>query len=155
MKKPPLHYVDADPTAFRVLNEIGIIAQLARARLEEAAGDSLSGAGFSVLNHLARLPGDWSPARLARAFQLTKGAMTNTLQRLEAAGLVRIAASPDDGRVKHVRLTRAGEKARNATLARLAPGMAALAGAFPAAYFADLLPRLASLRAYLDAARDE
>ena len=153
MTKPP-RYLDGDPPAFRVLNEIGIIAQLSRARLEAAAGDELSGAGFSVLNHLARLPGDWSPARLARAFQLTKGAMTNTLQRLEASGFVRIEPAPDDGRVKHVRLTRAGKAARNGTLARMAPSMAALLKALPATFFADLLPRLADLRAHLDAARD-
>lgn len=153
MTKPP-RYLDADPVTFRVLNEIGIIAQLSRARLEEAAGADLSGAGFNVLNHLARLDGDWSPARLARAFQLTKGAMTNTLQRLEASGFVRIEAAPDDGRVKHVRLTKAGLAARNATLARLLPALAALHDAFPPAFFADLLPRLADLRAQMDAARE-
>jgi DNA-binding MarR family transcriptional regulator len=154
MSDTPLRYLDSDPVAFRVLNEIGIIAQLTRAAMEEAVPAGVSGAGFSVLNHLARLPGDWSPARLARAFQVTKGAMTNTLQRLEAEGLIRVEADPRDGRAKLVRLLKKGLKVRDATLARLAPGMAALTEAVGANLFETLLPHLAALRATLDAARD-
>ena len=72
-----------DPISFRFFTEIGIIEQLARNRLERGLPDGLKISQFSVLNHLVRLGGEWSPARLARAFQVTKGAMTNTLQRLE------------------------------------------------------------------------
>jgi DNA-binding MarR family transcriptional regulator len=154
MNEPALRYREGDPIAFRVLNEIGIIAQLSRALLEAATPDGLSGAGFSVLNHLARLPGDWSPARLANAFQVTKGAMTNTLQRLEAAGHVRVDPDPADARAKIVRLLKPGLKARDATLARLGPAMAALGAQLPADDFEALLAPLARLRAALDAARD-
>lgn len=147
-------YLDNDPAVFRVLNEIGIIAQLARTTLERATPETISGAGFHVLNHLARLPGDWTPARLARAFQVTKGAMTNTLQRLEGEGLVCVAADAEDGRVKRVTITKAGLRARDATLRRLTPEMTALADGLPKSLFAELLPRLAQLRAALDAARD-
>jgi DNA-binding MarR family transcriptional regulator len=154
MSQTPLRYLETDAVAFRVLNEIGIIAQLTRAALERATPEGLSGAGFSVLNHLARLPGDWSPARLARAFQLTKGAMTNTLQRLEASGYIRLEADATDGRVKHVRLTKKGMHARNAVVAKTAPEMAALVGALPAGLLEEMLPKLATLRAVMDAARD-
>jgi DNA-binding MarR family transcriptional regulator len=140
--------------AFQVLNEIGIIAQLSRVELERAAGDTLSGAGFGVLNHLARLPGEWSPARLARAFQVTKGAMTNTLQRLEAADCILVIADPMDGRAKHVRITETGLRAREATLARLAPGMASLVQTLGADTLHALVPNLTRLRAALDAARE-
>jgi DNA-binding MarR family transcriptional regulator len=150
----PLRYVETDPLAFKVLNEIGIIAQLSRVELERAAGETLSGAGFGVLNHLARLPGVWAPARLARAFQVTKGAMTNTLQRLEAEGYVKIVDDPEDGRAKHVTITPKGLKARDATLARLAPLMKDLTQAVGADTFKALLPGLARLRSVLDAARD-
>jgi len=154
MSNKPIRYLETDPAAFRVLNEIGIIAQLARAGLERATPEALSGAGFNVLNHLARLPGEWSPARLARAFQLTKGAMTNTLQRLEAEGYVRVEADAEDGRVKLVTITRAGLRARDATIAQLGPDIAALAASLPKTLFAELLPRLALLRAAMDASRD-
>jgi hypothetical protein len=91
MTRPPPRYPDTDPLAFVVLNEITIIAQLARTSTEKALAPDLNAASFSLLNHLARLPGDWSPARLANAFQITKGAITNTVQRLEARGF-----SPDE-----------------------------------------------------------
>lgn len=151
---PPLRYLDADPLAFKVLNEIGIIAQLSRVELERAAGDVLSAAGFGVLNHLARLPGVWAPARLARAFQVTKGAMTNTLQRLEAEGFVKIVDDPEDGRAKHVTITAKGLKARDRALVRLAPMLAALGKDVGGETFAALLPGLARIRASLDAARE-
>ncbi|MDZ4775233.1 MAG: MarR family winged helix-turn-helix transcriptional regulator [Alphaproteobacteria bacterium] len=150
----PLRYSETDPLAFKVLNEIGIIAQLARVELERATGDALSGAGFSVLNHLARLPGVWAPARLARAFQVTKGAMTNTLQRLEAEGYVKIVDDPKDGRAKHVTITRKGLKARDAALTGLTPLLKELTKTVGAETFRDLLPGLARLRSVLDAARD-
>lgn len=148
-------YLEAAEVTFKVLNEIGIIAQLSRVTLERAAGEQLSGAGFNVLNHLVRLPGDWSPARLARAFQVTKGAMTNTLQRLEASGCVEIVGDPADGRAKHVRLTEIGLKAREATLARLLPAMVDLASTVGLDALRDLVPGLVQLRSVLDAARDE
>jgi DNA-binding MarR family transcriptional regulator len=150
----PVRYPQTDPVAFKVLNEIGIIAQLSRVELERAAGDTLSGAGFGVLNHLARLPGVWAPARLARAFQVTKGAMTNTLQRLDALGYVKIVGDPEDGRAKHVTITAKGLKARDAALARLTPALADLTRTIGAASLDALLPDLARLRAHLDAARD-
>ena len=86
-----------DPLIFRFFTEIGIIEQLARARLERALPDGMKISQFAVLNHLVRLPGKWSPARLASAFQVTRAAMTNTLQRLESRGLIKIEADPGDG----------------------------------------------------------
>ena len=95
--------------AFAFLNEIGIIEQLSSNRLQRLLPAGLSMAGFTVLNHFARLGKvDEAPAKLASAFQVTKGAMTNTLQRLEAMGLIEIVSDVDDGRAKRVSLTPAG-----------------------------------------------
>lgn len=154
MTPPPLRYHPDDPTAFIALNEISIIAQLARAATDQALAPELNVASFGLLNHIARLPGDWTPARLARAFQLTKGAITNTVQRLEARGFVRLDPDPDDARSKFVRLTPDGQRARDAALARLAPLIRSLVEAAPDLDFAAALPFLARLRAVLDAARD-
>jgi lipopolysaccharide export system permease protein len=73
-----------DPALFALLNEIGIIEQLARNRFERAQPDGLRLPHFAVLNHLVRLGDGRTPGQIARAFQLTKATMTNTLQRLEA-----------------------------------------------------------------------
>jgi DNA-binding MarR family transcriptional regulator len=68
---------DQTPIMFQFFTEIGIIEQLIRAKLERALPDGIKISQFSVLHHLTRLQGKWSPARLANAFQVTKAAMTN------------------------------------------------------------------------------
>jgi DNA-binding MarR family transcriptional regulator len=149
-----LRYPETDPIAFRVLNEIGIIAQLSSAAAERALPEGLSLAGFGVLNHLTRLGGEPGPARLANAFQVTKGAMTNTLQRLESKGWIALRPDPEDGRAKRVAITEQGRAMRFAAVTALRPLMAQVEQALPGEDFAALLEPLARLRAFLDAARD-
>ena len=52
-----------------------------------------------------------SPGKLAEEMGLSSGAMTNRLDRLEAAGLIRRLPDPDDRRALHVELTDAGWQA--------------------------------------------
>ena len=59
-----------DPTLalyFRLLNEIGIIAQLSRTLLEARLPSGFVLAQFSVLNHLVRVSDGQTPLTLARA----------------------------------------------------------------------------------------
>lgn len=142
-----------DPLAVRLLTEIGIIEQLARNRLERSLPDGLKVSQFSVLNHLVRLGGEWSPARLAKAFQVTKGAMTNTLQRLENRGLVRVLADPHDGRGKLVGITEAGREMRVRCLNCISPLFADLSSQLADKDFAAALPVLEKVRKYLDSHR--
>ena len=141
--------------AFQAFNEISIIAQLSGAAFERVLPEGLSLAGFGVLNHFVRLARDEErPTQLARNFQVTKGAMTNTLQRLEAAGFITLSPDPEDGRGKIARITRAGRAAREQAIARIAPVLTDLLNAFPAAELKRVLPVLTKLRQTLDAARD-
>jgi len=142
-----------DPISFRFFTEIGIIEQLARNRLERGLPDGLKISQFSVLNHLVRLGGEWSPARLARAFQVTKGAMTNTLQRLEKRGLIRVLADPHDGRGKLVDLTEAGREMRLRCVESISPLLADLSTELSDKEFASALPVLEKVRRYLDSHR--
>lgn len=139
-----------DPTLFRFFNEIGIIEQLARTKMESVLPDDLKISQFSVLNHLVRLGGEWSPARLANAFQVTKGAMTNTLQRLESRGLVKVVADPGDGRAKLVSLTQAGRDMREQCIRNTAPLLVELEEQFSEKRFSEALPLLEEIRKYLD-----
>ena len=107
---------------------------------------------FSVLNHFARLGGEQTPAELVRAFQVTKGAMTNTVQRLESRGLVKVTPNPRDGRSKRIRLTAAGYQLRNEAIAALTPVIQQLEDEFSIQEFASALPFLKRLRAFLDVA---
>jgi DNA-binding MarR family transcriptional regulator len=142
-----------DPIAFRVFNEIGIISQLAGTMFERVMPDGMTLAQFAVLNHFARLGGVKSPNELARAFQVTKGTMTSTLQRLDARGYIMIKADPEDGRGKCVSMTAKGAKARNAAIAALSPLIAKLGAHETAASFPALLPPLTALREFLDKER--
>ena len=130
--------------------EIAIIERLAAARLERALPAGLSSAQFGVLNHFARHGGASSPLALARVFQVTKGAMTNTLQRLEAQGFVEITDDADDGRRKRVEITAAGLAAQQAGLMAVRPRIEAIRAAFGAEDFNAALPFLKSLRAWLE-----
>ncbi len=141
---------DRDPEIFQFFNEIGIIEQLARARLESALPDGLKISQFTLLNHFVRLQGEWSPARLAAAFQVTKAAMTNTLQRLESRGLVTIKADPNDGRAKLVSLSPAGRKVREQCLRDLLPLFEDMQSQFGDQDFSSALPFLGKVRKFLD-----
>jgi DNA-binding MarR family transcriptional regulator len=110
-----------DPVHFRFMNEIAIIDQLASRLFERVMPEGMTLPQFGVLSHFVRLDRPSSPQRLASAFQVTKGAMTNTLQHLEAKGLVTVAPDPDDRRAKTVTITGAGRAAREEAIAALRP----------------------------------
>ena len=143
-----------DPLLVRFLTEIGIIEQLVRTQLERELPDGLKVSQFTVLNHLVRLGGDWSPVRLARAFQVTKGAMTNTVRRLEDRGLVRVTANPRDGRGKLVNLTEAGRDMRQECLASVAPLFLDLSRELSESELCAATEVLEKARRFLDARRD-
>lgn len=149
MTKPP-----QDPALFTFFNEIGILSQLSSNAFERVMPHGLTMSQFSVLNHLARLGDGKSPSHLATAFQVTRGAMTNTLAKLEASGFVDVRPDESDGRGKQVFLMKAGAKARGEALKALTPLLAEVARSFPEEEFAAALPFLQRLRAFLDAARD-
>lgn len=137
--------------AFAVTNEVAIIDQLLSAVGERAfAQAGLNIAQFSVLNHFVRLGGERTPVELARAFQITKAAMTNTAQRLHAMGLVDIEAHPEDGRSKLVRLNAAGAKAHAKALAAIAPELERLTQGLGMQTLNELLPLLRTMRTWLD-----
>ena len=139
---------------FNFFTEIGIIAQLSQTQFERLMPSGMTIAQFTVLNHCVRVGDGKSPALLARAFQVTKGTMTSTLHRLEQKGLVAIHPDPADGRSKIVRITEAGRAMRESCVAATQP-WAERIGAMPEANdMATLLPRLAALRAALDADRN-
>jgi DNA-binding MarR family transcriptional regulator len=140
--------------AFSVFNEIGIIEQLSSNRFQRLLPEGVSLAGFTVLNHFVRLgKRDEAPVNLARAFQVTKGAMTNTLARLEALGLVQIIADPNDGRAKRVSLTARGSQVRDQAIAALAPDLQKILDKIGIETLKDTLPALKRLRAFLDESR--
>jgi DNA-binding MarR family transcriptional regulator len=133
-----------------MFTEIGIIGQLSSNRLERVLPTGMSISQFSVLNHLVRLGGQWAPSRLARAFQVTKGAMTNTLQRLEGQRLVRIVPDPNDARAKLVEITDVGRKMQDRCVRATATVMGDLIKLVPPDDVRLALPFLERVRKTLD-----
>lgn len=143
----------ADPVAFQVLNEIGIINQLSQARAGHLLGPGLNLSQFVVLNHFTRLGGPRSLVQLASAMQVSKGAMSNTVARLAAKGLIDVQPDPTDGRGKLVSLSDAGRAARQQALADLTLGLADLGRDIPPETLSAVLPLLRQLRAWFDSHR--
>jgi DNA-binding MarR family transcriptional regulator len=137
----------------QVFAEIGAIGQLARNRIERSLPHGMSQAQFDVLVHLARQASEESPAALATTFRLTKGAITNTLQRLAAQGFVQITGDAADGRRKRVALTATGQAAMNAAVVATRPLMEELRARFTPAQCEAALPFLTAVREWLDEKR--
>ena len=142
-----------DLLAFRILNEIGIIDQLAQTRAARLLAPALNMSQFALLNHFARLGGEHSLVRLAGIMQVTKAAMTNTVTRLRDKGLLDVGPDPSDGRGKLVRLTPAGRQARERAVRLLARELARLDAAVSSDELATALPVLQRLRVWFDANR--
>lgn len=139
---------------FGFFNEIGIIAQLAGNAFEKAMPEGMTLAQFSVLNHLCRLGDGWTPHRIARAMQVTKGAMTGTLKHLEGKGLVVITPDATDGRAKRVNITDKGRAMRGDCLGAMAPMLQELLQDFTPAEIGAVAPVLSAVRAWLDNRRN-
>jgi len=107
--------------AIALFGELFMADQLARGRISRVLPKGMELSHFSVLNHLAGLNEERTPAQLARAFHITRGAMTNTLARLEAAGHIHIRPDWDDARQKFVAISPSGRAARDAAVAAVAP----------------------------------
>ena len=144
-----------DPAAFVFINEASIIEHLSRTAAERVLPEGLSLAGFTVLNHMIRLGHERrAPAQIAGAVQVTKGAMTGTLKRLEAEGWISVTADPDDGRGKVVMLTPEGRAIRETALSVLAQQLELVLRAVSEDELRQAIPVLQKVRAALDAARD-
>ncbi len=143
--------LNEDPITFTVFTEIKIIEQLAALRIQRALPEGLQVSHFAVLNHFAHLGGEKSPAQLAKVFQVTKGAMTNTISRLETFGCVKIREDEADKRRKLVSLTVKGQRVREEAMAYVAPVFGQISQEFGRERLRSALPILRDLRIYLSA----
>lgn len=107
--------------AVALFGELFMADQLARNRISKVLPKGMELSHFSVLNHLARVNDERTPAQLARAFHVTRGAMTNTLTRLEWAGHIHIRPDWEDARQKFVAISPSGRKARDSAVATVVP----------------------------------
>lgn len=112
---------DSNTLAIMLFSEILGTDQILRNRLSKVLPKGMEISHFSVLNHLAWRDTERSPAQLAETFHVTRGAMTNTLSKLEWAGHIHIRPDWDDARRKMVTISPAGRQARETALSAIAP----------------------------------
>ncbi|WP_146584438.1 MarR family winged helix-turn-helix transcriptional regulator [Puniceibacterium confluentis] len=141
---------DSNALAISLFSELLTADQLVRNRLTRVLPDRMEISHFSVLNHLARGGGERSPAQLARSFHVTRGAMTNTLAKLEISGYIHIRPDWDDARRKMVSISLAGTRARDAALDAITPLMTELVSELGDAKVRAALPVLRELRTKLE-----
>lgn len=139
-----------DDLAVALFAELFMAEQLSRARLSRAMPKGMELSHFGVLNHLARVQEERTPAQLAKSFHVTRGAMTNTLSKLEWAGHIHIRPDWDDARRKFVSISPAGRAARDAALQATTPIIAQLADTLGFEKLRAALPVLRALRAELE-----
>jgi DNA-binding MarR family transcriptional regulator len=132
--------------AVSLFSEILVVDQLARASVARVLPKGMELSHFSVLNQLAHAGVERTPAQLAKTFHLTRGAMTNTLNKLERAGWVHIRPDWDDARRKLVSISPAGQSARNAALDVIAPLIAEVVNTVGAEKVRSALPVLREMR---------
>ncbi|MEM6758843.1 MAG: helix-turn-helix domain-containing protein [Pseudomonadota bacterium] len=137
---------DTSGLTISLLSEMIAADQLIRNRLSRVLPKGMEISHFSVLNHLSWHEGERSPAQLAETFNVTRGAMTNTLARLEWAGHVHIRPDWDDARRKMVAISPAGRRAREAALAAIAPTFSTLVDDLGEDSARTMLPILRQMR---------
>lgn len=141
---------DTNSLAVTLFSEILTADQLLRNRLSKVLPKGMEISHFSVLNHLAFTGQEKSPAQLANAFHVTRGAMTNTLNKLEWAGHVHIRPDWEDARRKMVAISPAGRRARDQAIASIQPMLRELVGDLGSDKVRAALPILRELRFKLE-----
>jgi DNA-binding MarR family transcriptional regulator len=136
--------------AVSLFSEILTADQLARDRLGKLLPKGMEISHFSMLNHLTHSTEEKTPAQLAKSFHVTRGAMSNTLSRLETSGYIHIRPDWDDARRKLVTISPAGRQARDRALAAIAPLIETVVGDLGEDKVRAALPILRELRIRLE-----
>lgn len=139
-----------DPLAVSLFSEISAIDHLFKVRLSKFLPIGMELSHFAILNHIFTVETEKTPAQLARNFNLTKGAITNTLTKLSKMGYIHIRPDWDDGRSKLVSISPAGKSARNNAVSAIEPILTELVKTMGADRTKSILPFLRELRILLN-----
>ena len=138
-----------DHPEVQVFDEISMIEHGVRTAISRSLPVGLTYPQYEVLNLIARRGEDLTPAFIATSLKMTPGAITNTLQRLEATKLITVEPCGADRRRKRVRLTAAGREAYARSMAAIRPKVERLRDGFTQKEFREALPFLRALRVWM------
>ena len=105
---------------------------------------------FVILNHISILETEKTPAQLARSFNLTKGAITNTLAKLSNMGYIHIRPDWNDARRKLVSVSNTGKTARDVAVNSIEPILNDLMRVMGSEKTRSMIPFLRDLRILLN-----
>ncbi len=137
---------DNSSLAISLFSEILTVDQLLRNRLAKVLPKGMELSHFAILNQLANIGVERTPAQLANSFHVTRGAITNTLAKLEMAGYIHIRPDWEDARRKLVSISPAGQQARSAALALVSPLIGGLINDLGPEKVRQVLPTIRDLR---------
>ena len=136
--------------AVPLFGEILALDQLVRNRLAKVLPKGMELSHFSVLNQLSHTKIERTPAQIAKSFRVTRGAITNTLNKLELSGYIHVRPDWEDARRKMVSISPAGMVARNNALTAVTPIMEELAQDMGEERLKAIVPILRELRQKLE-----
>ncbi|MFL2774918.1 MAG: MarR family winged helix-turn-helix transcriptional regulator [Paracoccaceae bacterium] len=136
--------------AVPLFGEILALEQLVRNRLAKVLPKGMELSHFSVLNQLSHTKIERTPAQIARSFRVTRGAITNTLNKLELSGYIHVRPDWEDARRKMVSISPAGMVARNNALTAVTPIIEDLARDMGEERLKAIVPILRELRQKLE-----
>lgn len=138
--------VGAGDDGYTLLFDVWVLANSARAVLDDALRPSGLGAEEFALYSAIRRDGGITPTELASLMALAPTTVSSIVGRLERRGHARRVPNPADGRSYRIQLTEAGLAAHGAAAGFFAPVLARVESA--------LGPGAAEARARLTAIRD-
>ena len=136
--------------AVPLFGEILALDQLMRNRLAKVLPKGMELSHFSVLNQLSHTKIERTPAQIAKSFRVTRGAITNTLNKLELSGYIHVRPDWEDARRKRISISPAGMIARNNALTAVTPIIEDLARDMGEGRLKAIVPILRELRQKLE-----
>ena len=136
--------------AVPLFGEILALDQLVRNRLAKVLPKGMELSHFSVLNQLSHTKIERTPAQIAKSFRVTRGAITNTLNKLELSGYIHVRPDWEDARRKRISISPAGMVARNNALKAVTPIIEDLARDMGEGRLKAIVPILRELRQKLE-----
>ncbi|MBD3665267.1 MarR family winged helix-turn-helix transcriptional regulator [Sulfitobacter aestuariivivens] len=137
---------DQNTIAIMLFSELLAADQAVRSRLTRVLPKGMEISHFSVLNSLIWHADERTPAELAQTLNVTRGAMTNTLSKLEWAGYVHIRPDWDDARRKKVGISPAGRHAHVAAVTAITPMINDVVASIGADKVRETLPIIREIR---------
>lgn len=141
----------------QILVWTGVIAQLVRTRNNQILRETdLPYPQFVLLLHFCHDPDrEWTVSSLARAFQRKQPGVTKTVRQLLDRGFLRARTDEADARVKNLRVTPRGIRARDTAMAELAPAFRDDFRSWKRSEVSELHQLVERLKNQLDEQRDE